>query len=125
MAGKLFGCACFHQKTVEVRVLDYRHRGLSEVPAEVFAQVYSLEELRLDNNNVASLHKELFCCHELRKLSASDNDLKEIPPAIGELVNLLELDIARNSELCFENPSTGNTLRLMIICPLIIMDIIV
>lgn len=48
----------------DVRVLDYRHSALSDVPADVFASERTLEELLLDSNQVCPLGALCVCVYE-------------------------------------------------------------
>ncbi|XP_005111171.2 uncharacterized protein LOC101857072 [Aplysia californica] len=97
MAGIVKKCPCLRPKIEEeVRVLDYRHSSLHDVPSEVFNVERTLEELYADSNQIRDLPRELFYCHGLRKLSISDNEITSIPPAISSLANLEELDFSKN-----------------------------
>ncbi|PVD23056.1 hypothetical protein C0Q70_16318 [Pomacea canaliculata] len=97
MAGLVRKCPCLRPKIEEdVRVLDYRHSSLTDVPGEVFNFERTLEELYTDSNQIRDLPRELFYCHGLRKLSISDNEITSIPPAIASLDHLEELDFSKN-----------------------------
>ncbi|XP_070194314.1 leucine-rich repeat-containing protein 7-like isoform X2 [Littorina saxatilis] len=99
MAGLLLlrKCPCLRPKIEEeVRVLDYRHCSLTDVPGDVFNYERTLEELYTDSNQIRDLPRELFYCHGLRKLSISDNEITNIPPAIASLDHLEELDFSKN-----------------------------
>ncbi|XP_041357782.1 erbin-like [Gigantopelta aegis] len=97
MAGFVRKCPCLKPQIEEdVRVLDYRHCSLTDVPGEVFNFERTLEELYADSNQIRDLPRELFYCHGLRKLSISDNEIKTIPPAISSLISLEELDFSKN-----------------------------
>ncbi|CAN8010477.1 unnamed protein product, partial [Ixodes pacificus] len=89
-------CPCLRPAREEVRVLDYAHCGLEEVPSEVFNYERTLEELYLNANQIKDLPRPLFHCHGLRKLNLSDNDIQTLPPALSSLVGLEELDISKN-----------------------------
>ena len=45
-------CPCLRPQEEEVRVLDYRHSSLDQVPPEVFNFERTLEELYVDANNI-------------------------------------------------------------------------
>lgn len=81
----------------DVRVLDYRHSALSDVPADVFASERTLEELLLDSNQLTELPRQLFYCHGLRELGLSDNELTSLPPAVASLINLTSIDLSKNA----------------------------
>ncbi|KAL4237050.1 Leucine-rich repeat-containing protein [Mactra antiquata] len=90
-------CPCLRPKIEEdVKILDYRHCSLNDVPGEVFNFERTLEELLVDSNQIKDLPRELFYCHGLRKLSLSDNEIKQIPGAIGHLISLENLDLSKN-----------------------------
>lgn len=80
-----------------VRSLDYARCSLHDVPAEVFEHERTLEELRLDSNRMRDLPRPLFLCQELRLLSVADNDVAQLPPAVGQLPHLQFLDARRNA----------------------------
>lgn len=79
-----------------VRALDYAHCSLHDVPAEVFEHERTLEELLLNSNRLRDLPRPLFLCQELRLLSIADNDVSQLPAAIGQLPHLQLLDARRN-----------------------------
>ncbi|KAH9523503.1 Leucine-rich repeat-containing protein 7 [Bulinus truncatus] len=92
-------CPCLRPKIEEeVKVLDYRHSSLHDVPSEVFNRERTLEVLYCDSNQIRDLPRELFYCHGLRHLSISDNEVTTIPPAISSLGNLEELDFSKNGK---------------------------
>lgn len=51
----LFKCICSQSKASDVRLLDYRHNGLLEVPGSVFLHERHLEVLHLDSNRISDL----------------------------------------------------------------------
>ncbi|KAK7083033.1 hypothetical protein SK128_009244 [Halocaridina rubra] len=81
----------------DIRVLDYRHAALTDVPSDVFATERTLEELRLDSNQLSELPRQLFYCHGLKELGLSDNELTSLPPAVASLINLTSIDLSKNS----------------------------
>ena len=48
-------CPCLRPEDDEVRVLDYRHCSLENVPADVFNWERTLEELYVDANQIRDL----------------------------------------------------------------------
>ena len=48
-------CPCLRPQEEEVRVLDYRHSSLDQLPPEVFNFERTLEELYVDANNIRDL----------------------------------------------------------------------
>ncbi|XP_052775673.1 leucine-rich repeat-containing protein 7-like isoform X2 [Mya arenaria] len=108
-------CPCLRPKIEEdVRLLDYRHCSLHDVPGEVFNFERTLEELLVDSNQIQDLPRELFYCHGLRKLSLSDNEIKQIPAAIGHLISLEKLDLSKNGVIDIpENIKTCKYLQIV------------
>ncbi|XP_053395537.1 leucine-rich repeat-containing protein 7-like isoform X4 [Mercenaria mercenaria] len=108
-------CPCLRPKIEEdVKVLDYRHCSLNDVPGEVFNFERTLEELLVDSNQIKDLPRELFYCHGLRKLSLSDNEIKQIPAAIGHLISLENLDLSKNGVIDIpENIKTCKYLQIV------------
>ncbi|XP_069694249.1 erbin [Periplaneta americana] len=99
MSWKLCFCCCNEPEIEDVKILDYRHLMLDDVPSLVFFYERTLEELYLDFNKIKDLPRPLFHCHGLRILSMSDNSIQTLPPAIASLINLQHLDLSKN-ELC-------------------------
>ncbi|XP_068200291.1 erbin-like isoform X2 [Palaemon carinicauda] len=81
----------------DIRVLDYRHAALTDVPSDVFASERTLEELLLDSNQLSELPRQLFYCHGLKELGLSDNELTSLPPAVASLINLVSIDLSKNA----------------------------
>ncbi|GFX63911.1 leucine-rich repeat-containing protein 7 [Trichonephila clavipes] len=99
MAPVLRHCPCLRPESDDVRLLEYSHSNLDDVPNEVFGYERTLEELFLDANQIKDLPRPLFHCHGLRKLNLSDNEVQTLPPAIASLINLEHLDISKNGIL--------------------------
>ncbi|KAA0189125.1 Leucine-rich repeat-containing protein 1 [Fasciolopsis buskii] len=78
--------------------IDRRHAKLDQVPDEVLRSFRTLEECRLDANQIKELPKarNFFRLERIRYLTLSDNDLTRIPPGLGNFSQLVELDISRN-----------------------------
>ncbi|KAF6778696.1 hypothetical protein AHF37_02053 [Paragonimus kellicotti] len=66
------------------------------IPDEVLRSFRTLEECRLDANQIKELPKNFFRLERIRYLTLSDNDLTEIPAGLGKFSHLVELDISRN-----------------------------
>ncbi|KAE8746451.1 hypothetical protein FOCC_FOCC006817 [Frankliniella occidentalis] len=94
--GRLCGCVVDGEGDA-VRVLDYAHSSLHDVPPEVFQHERTLEEIRLDSNRLRDLPRPLFLCQELRVLSVQDNDIAQLPAAVGQLPQLQVLNLRRNA----------------------------
>ncbi|GIY16604.1 leucine-rich repeat-containing protein 7 [Caerostris darwini] len=99
MAPVLRHCPCLRPESDDVRLLEYSHSNLDDVPNEVFGYERTLEELFLDANQIKDLPRPLFHCHGLRKLNLSDNEVQTLPSAIASLINLEHLDISKNGIL--------------------------
>ncbi|TGZ62957.1 hypothetical protein CRM22_007156 [Opisthorchis felineus] len=80
----------------QVDHIDRRHAKLEHVPDEVMRNFRTLEECRLDANQIKELPKNFFRLERIRYLTLSDNDITEIPPGVGKFSHLIELDISRN-----------------------------
>ncbi len=59
-------------------------------------QLYNLEELYLDYDNLAEIPKEIGLLINLRNLYLNENRLTEIPQEISFLINLQKLDLSYN-----------------------------
>ncbi|XP_041465950.1 protein scribble homolog isoform X4 [Lytechinus variegatus] len=79
-----------------VEYIDKRHCNLPGVPDDVYRYARTLEELRLDANQIRDLPRHFFRLTNLRHLGLSDNELERLPAEIGNFMNLLELDVSRN-----------------------------
>ncbi|XP_030830451.1 protein scribble homolog isoform X5 [Strongylocentrotus purpuratus] len=79
-----------------VEYIDKRHCNLPGVPDDVYRYARTLEELRLDANQIRDLPRHFFRLTNLRILGLSDNELERLPAEIGNFMNLLELDVSRN-----------------------------
>lgn len=88
-------CISIFKCNPQIEVVDKSNSRLEDVPN---FQNYSksLEELFLDANHLTILNDNVFRLTKLRRLSFSDNYIKDIPPDIAKLVNLVELDCSRN-----------------------------
>ncbi|BHF62714.1 Leucine-rich repeat-containing protein [Sparganum proliferum] len=67
---------------------DKQHSSLSSVPDDVLRNSKTLEECRLDANQIKDLPNSLFRLEKLRVFSISDNELTKIPPLIGNFIDL-------------------------------------
>ncbi|CAH8477332.1 unnamed protein product [Schistosoma mattheei] len=76
--------------------IDRRHSKLEQVPDDVIRNFRTLEECRLDANQIKELPKNFFRLKRIRLLTLSDNELTRLPTGIGSFSNLVELDISRN-----------------------------
>nr|CAH8832232.1 unnamed protein product [Trichobilharzia regenti] len=76
--------------------IDRRHSKLEQVPDDVMRNFRTLEECRLDANQIKELPKNFFRLKRIRLLTLSDNELTRLPTGIGSFSNLVELDVSRN-----------------------------
>uniref|UniRef100_A0A5K3EPP3 PDZ domain-containing protein n=1 Tax=Mesocestoides corti TaxID=53468 RepID=A0A5K3EPP3_MESCO len=79
-----------------VECIDKSHASLTSVPDDVLRNYRTLEECKLDANQIKELPSAFFRLEKIRVLSVSDNELTRIPPGIGNFSSLVELDISRN-----------------------------
>nr|CDS30895.1 cell polarity protein,leucine rich repeat [Hymenolepis microstoma] len=80
----------------QIDTIEKSHASLTSVPDDVLRSYRTLEECKLDANQIKELPSAFFRLEKIRILSMSDNELTRIPPAIGNFSNLVELDISRN-----------------------------
>ncbi|THD23153.1 Leucine-rich repeat-containing protein 1 [Fasciola hepatica] len=93
----MFACLPFVKPCgKQIDHIDRRHAKLDQVPDEVLRSFRTLEECRLDANQIKELPKNFFRLERIRYLTLSDNDLTRIPPGVGNFSQLVELDISRN-----------------------------
>ncbi|CAL8100696.1 unnamed protein product [Calicophoron daubneyi] len=93
----MFGCLPFVKPCgKQIDQIDRRHAKLEQVPDEVLRNFRTLEECRLDANQIKELPKNFFRLERIRCLTLSDNDIKRIPPGLGSFSKLVELDLSRN-----------------------------
>ena len=63
-------CLCFRAPVPDVRVLDYHHTSLINVPNEVFNWERTLEELYVDSNQIRDLPRvRIHWCGDLAIIS--------------------------------------------------------
>ncbi|KAM7538314.1 hypothetical protein Aperf_G00000076912 [Anoplocephala perfoliata] len=80
----------------QIESIEKSHASLTSVPDDVLRSYRTLEECKLDANQIKELPSAFFRLEKLRILSVSDNELTRIPPGIGNFSSLVELDISRN-----------------------------
>ena len=95
-------CPCLRPVEEEVRVLDYRHSSLDQVPAEVFNFERTLEELYVDANNIRDLPRVNIIVSYLIKI-------KRMPAGIAQLVERRTL--ARESWLEYASGSSKSDIE--------------
>lgn len=78
-----------------IKSLELNSNQISELP-ERFDRLAGLERLYLGWNMLTSVPPQLRCLYGLNALFVGNNHLSSIPDWIGELGNLIWLDIARN-----------------------------
>nr|CDS17152.1 cell polarity protein [Echinococcus granulosus] len=80
----------------QIDTIEKSHASLTSVPDDVLRSYRTLEECKLDANQIKELPNAFFRLERIRILSVSDNELTRIPPGIGNFSYLVELDISRN-----------------------------
>ena len=77
--------------------LDLSHRGLIDVPDEVWALRETISVLQLEGNQIGELDEnEIAMVTGLRALLIGENSLTELPASIGELIQLRVLHLSNN-----------------------------
>ena len=79
----------------QVRILDLKHQGLTEIPIEIF-QLSNLTELRLGYNQIKVISPEIGQLTNLTRLSLGNNQVSVIPAEIEQLTNLTILSLVNN-----------------------------
>lgn len=79
------------------RTLDMGENRLAALPASAFSEL-SLTAIYLDNNNISKVHEMAFHGHEkeLVVLNLANNNLQQLPIAVGRLHVIKILDISGN-----------------------------
>lgn len=78
----------FEQKNVTARLTCTAYFKFAE---KCFSNLLSTFQIN-------DLPRQLFYCHELKSLHLNDNEIGEIPPAIGSLINLQSINLSRNGK---------------------------
>ena len=79
----------------QVRILDLKHQGLTEIPIEIF-QLSNLTELRLGYNQIKVISPEIGQLTNLTRLRLGNNQVSVIPAEIERLTNLTILSLVNN-----------------------------
>ena len=79
----------------QVRILDLKHQGLTEIPIEIF-QLSNLTELRLGYNQIKVISPEIGQLTNLTRLRLGNNQVSVIPTEIEQLTNLTILSLVNN-----------------------------
>lgn len=84
------------QESADGRELDFRGRGLTSIPSDVFSRT-DLERLDLSDNRLTGAPQaEIRHLQALTVLDLSGNDLTGLPAELGQLKNLEVLDVSDN-----------------------------
>lgn len=79
------------------QLIDTRHDPGTQLPAEgQYRPMVPSIYLELTGNRLRHLHHSLFQVEHLTYLCLRNNDIEELPPMIGQMVNLQTLDISLN-----------------------------
>ncbi|XP_075147007.1 leucine rich repeat containing protein 7 lap1 [Haematobia irritans] len=92
---KCFPCLQFKNEEV-INKLDYSNTVLTEVFPLVWQHERTLEELYLTSTRINNLPPQLFYCQGLKILHANNNNIENIPDAVGTLRQLQQLNLNRN-----------------------------
>ncbi|XP_072277759.1 malignant fibrous histiocytoma-amplified sequence 1 homolog [Pyxicephalus adspersus] len=84
------------QYLVHLERLELNQNKLETIPSGIFPNLKSLKYLKLNNNRLADLPKDLSTCSELHYLNLAHNLFTEIPKSILRLMNLKELYVDNN-----------------------------
>ncbi|KAF5387303.1 hypothetical protein D9757_005752 [Collybiopsis confluens] len=80
-----------------LRSLDVSHAKLSSVSPLALSSLPSLRQLNLSHNNIKILPPTIGDLEHLEILSCADNTLEKLPPCIGRLKRLEFLDVHENN----------------------------
>lgn len=79
-----------------VETIEKKHCFMTQIPHEIYRHSRTLQELKLDSNNIKELPPQFYKLTALRILTLSDNDLTQLSSDITHLSQLVELDLSRN-----------------------------
>ncbi|KAH8810132.1 adenylate cyclase-like protein [Flagelloscypha sp. PMI_526] len=84
--------------TRELRVLNLSFNALQELPTGLFRHLTNLEELYLSGNKLTNLQpaNDLPKMHRLSTLFLNGNRLQNLPQELGQVPNLMVLDVGSN-----------------------------
>ncbi|XP_013105696.2 protein lap1 [Stomoxys calcitrans] len=92
---KCFPCLQFKNEEV-ITKLDYSNTVLTDMFPLVWQHERTLEELNLTSTRINNLPPQLFYCLGLKILNANNNNIENIPEAVGTLRQLQQLNLNRN-----------------------------
>jgi Leucine-rich repeat (LRR) protein len=90
--------------------IDLSNNEITSVPPEI-GLLANIAVLKLRNNKLSVLSRELFNCASLTHLDLSSNNISELDPAIGNLGLLIDLNLSSN-HLGYLPPSICNCTRI-------------
>ena len=87
------------------RQIELQNNAITQIQNNAFKNLTGIRTILLDNNNISYIHENAFSGIEttVRKLSLENNNLSNVPLALGKLKNLLELNLLGNPISNFEN----------------------
>lgn len=82
----------------QLTILEIKNEKISNIPQNFFQEMYALKELRLENDDIASLDGDAFhnLDDSLEILDLKNNHFNRFPMAIRNLAQLTELDLTDN-----------------------------
>lgn len=78
------------------KTLDLSKNNLKEIPPEIFRMAYHVEHLNLSHNRLQTLPSQMDQFRNLKSLDLRDNQIGYIPPILGELLNLENINVDAN-----------------------------
>ena len=81
---------------VKLRCLSLEHNHLYGLPGAILASLTSMQELRLNDNDLTVLPEEIGALKRLKLLTLHENALVRLPQAVRELADLTTLTLHRN-----------------------------
>ncbi|VDI70696.1 carboxypeptidase N regulatory subunit [Mytilus galloprovincialis] len=87
---------------VSLELLDLGRNNISNIAADAFGDLVSLKSLDLSNNNLSSLPSELFMFNmNLVKVDLSNNHVSSLPSGFfSSMINVYEIKLRNNPLIC-------------------------
>ena len=82
----------------EEGIIDLSYNNWTEIPQDLYDMyIHRLKSLRMNNNKIAQVPKQIGKLALLKELSLSHNQLDLIDGAIGNCIRLRKLDVSHNN----------------------------